>query len=174
MALFVAQGVNGQSLIVVPVGDQQLGPFVHSAPSRAAFALPGRNVIAVRGRIIPAQVQTARPSYINALLIQSRGVFVRVPCTACARQMDSHIRGWAQPFPVCVRLYGHFGGCCGNCKWRDHGSRCSVRNDSPEPSPPGNDDDDDDDSQCLGSRPRRLGAPPPPDGSSAGNALVLA
>jgi hypothetical protein len=70
---------------------------------------------------------SARPSYINAVLIQSRGIFVGAPCSACASQMRLSIHGWAKPFPVCVRLPGHFGGCCGNCKWRDHAARCSKR-----------------------------------------------
>jgi len=30
------------------------------------------------------------------------------------------------PFPECHRTPGHFGGCCSNCKWRDHAARCSV------------------------------------------------
>ena len=41
------------------------------------------------------------------------------------------------PFLECRRVPGHFGGCCGNCKWPDHGARCTANND---------DDDDDDDS----------------------------
>ncbi|OJD09454.1 hypothetical protein ACJ73_10300, partial [Blastomyces percursus] len=32
-----------------------------------------------------------------------------------------------RPLPECRRLPGHFGGAYGNCKWRDHASRCSVR-----------------------------------------------
>ncbi|KAF7545974.1 hypothetical protein G7Z17_g8761 [Cylindrodendrum hubeiense] len=26
-----------------------------------------------------------------------------------------------------MRLPGHFGGCCGNCKWPDRAARCSGR-----------------------------------------------
>ena len=29
-----------------------------------------------------------------------------------------------RPFPECRRVQGHFGGCCGNCKWPDHAARC--------------------------------------------------
>jgi Protein of unknown function (DUF3716) len=25
---------------------------------------------------------------------------------------------------MCKYILGKFGGACGNCKWRDHGSRC--------------------------------------------------
>nr|RBQ91350.1 hypothetical protein FVER53263_13153 [Fusarium verticillioides] len=31
---------------------------------------------------------------------------------------------YARPFPYCIRLPGHFGGCCGNCKWPDHAAKC--------------------------------------------------
>ncbi|OJD12499.1 hypothetical protein ACJ73_09342 [Blastomyces percursus] len=34
-----------------------------------------------------------------------------------------------RPFPECRRLPEHFRGACGNCKWRDHAIRCSVRED---------------------------------------------
>lgn len=37
--------------------------------------------------------------------------------------MDSD--GYAAPFPVCVRLPGHFGGSCANCKWPDRAASCS-------------------------------------------------
>lgn len=84
--------------------------------------MPGRNVDFVRGRITPAQVGTHRPSYINALLIQSRGIVNYQACTECAR------RGLT-PFPECISVAEHFGGCCGNCKWRDHGARCRRRPD---------------------------------------------
>lgn len=31
------------------------------------------------------------------------------------------------PFTDCRRAQGYFDGACGNCKWRDHAARCSVR-----------------------------------------------
>ena len=62
-----------------------------------------------------------RASYLNAILIQSRGRAGKT-CLDCARNPN---RG---PFVECRRARGHFDGCCGNCKWRDHAIRCSVRN----------------------------------------------
>ncbi|KAL8686414.1 MAG: hypothetical protein Q9218_007121 [Villophora microphyllina] len=112
---------------VLPVAGQQLGPWVHSPQGIAVLALPGRDVPFVRGAITGQQVLTHRPSYINAILIQSRGHQLHTACDAC--------RGGAglRPFPECRRTPGHFGGCCGNCKWRDHCARCSVREtDSPD------------------------------------------
>jgi Protein of unknown function (DUF3716) len=71
----------------------------------------------------PAQMGSHRASYINAILIQSRGVARNPPCGACAAD-----RPGLRPFPECRRIQGHFGGCCGNCKWRDHAARCTARN----------------------------------------------
>ncbi|EDN10720.1 predicted protein [Histoplasma mississippiense (nom. inval.)] len=68
------------------------------------------------------QVRSHRPSYINAILIQSRGRTEPHACLACRSAHPG-----LQPFPECRRLPGHFGGACGNCKWRDHAIRCSVR-----------------------------------------------
>ena len=115
---------------VLLVGGNQLTPYVHSAPGRRLLALPGRNVSVVRGSITPQQIDTHRPSYINAILIQSRGRAMGQPCEACRRS-----RTGPRPFPECHRAFGHFGGACANCKWRDHANRCSVRS--------GPDDDDD-------------------------------
>lgn len=64
------------------------------------------------------QIQTGRPSYINAILIASRGV--PVPEEICSHTRTGH------PFAGSVRLPGFFGGACANCKWRDHASRCPL------------------------------------------------
>ena len=112
------------------VGQQQLAPFIHTAPGRVVLALPGQDVDFVRGAISPPQIGQHRASYINAILIQSRGRAEPQACTQCRAP-----RPGLRPFPVCHRLAGHFGGACANCKWRDHGARCSfVRR-------PGNDGD---------------------------------
>ena len=96
-----------------------MASFVHSPQGRAVLALPGQDVVFVRGAITPTQVGTHRPSYVNAILIQSRGAAAGQACGECRR------RG-LRPFPRCVRVAGHFGGACGNCKWRDHAARCSY------------------------------------------------
>ena len=116
--------------------------WVHAHGQRAVLALPGVDVAFVLGAILPHQIGSHRPSYINAILIQSRG---QAPPRACLQ-----CRGGPglRPFPECRRVPGHFGGACANCKWRDHGARCSfVR---------GDDDGDD------GSDDQR----PPPRGGS--------
>ncbi len=107
---------------------------------RAILALPGQDVPYVTGRITQAQVASNRPSYINGILIQRAGaVHPQGNCLNCQR------RGLS-PFTKCRRTQGHFGGCCGNCKWREHASQCPwPRDQSPSP-PPSNDSGDSNDS----------------------------
>ncbi|KAM0123306.1 hypothetical protein ACHAP3_011236, partial [Botrytis cinerea] len=114
---------------VLPIGGRELAPYCHNALQLAVLAMPGHPVPFVRNRITPAQVRSMRASYINGLLIQSRGVLVEGSCGECRR------RGLT-PFPECRRVEGHFGNSCGNCKWRDHGIRC-VRSDRPRAGPAG-------------------------------------
>ena len=54
---------------VLFVGQQQLAPYVHSPQGRALLALPGQDVVFVRGSIHPYQIGMHRPSYVNAILI---------------------------------------------------------------------------------------------------------
>jgi len=101
---------------------------------QAILQLPGRDVPYVAGSITIAQVQSNRPSYITAILIQRAGVVhPQGDCLNCQR------RG-LRPFTECRRTQGHFGGCCGNCKWRDHARQCPwPRDQSPSPPPPSDD-----------------------------------
>jgi len=74
--------------------------------------------------------------------------------------VDLRITSWS---PECCRLPGHFGGYCGNCKWRDHALKCSVRDDRiVELS-----DDDDNPGEGGGQLQIEAGATPE-------NAIVLA
>ena len=126
---------------ILPIGGQELAPLVHSPQGRAVLALPGQAVTFILGRISPEQVLMHRLSYINALLIQSRGV-VQVPaCTRCQRGLG--------PFPECRRVLGHFGGCCGNCKWPDAAARCQFPTVIELDSSSSSSDDDGDDNEDV-------------------------
>jgi hypothetical protein len=109
--------------------------------------MPGRDVPFVRGAITPQQLGTHRPSYVNAILIQRAGVLVPAGCSECQR------RGLT-PFPECRRVVGHFGGACGNCKWRDHAARCRTIEPDEGDSDGSDGDGSDDDA------PRRPDPPP--------------
>jgi hypothetical protein len=119
-AALAAATASGHPVLVV--GGQQLAFLVTTPRGRAVLALPGVDVPFVRGAIQLYQLRSVRPSYIHGILIQSRGQPVAAPCAACQAS-----RPGLRPFPECRRLPGHFGGCCGNCKWRDHAARCTVR-----------------------------------------------
>lgn len=106
---------------ILRVGGQELAPYVHNDLGRAVLSLPGLHVRYVPYSIDARQILSHRASYINGLLVQSRG---RPEVHACT---DCRGRTGLRPFTECVRLPGHFGGACGNCKWRDRASHCSVR-----------------------------------------------
>lgn len=59
---------------------------------------------------------TGRPSYVNAILIASRGVEEEDDC--------EHRTSWV--FRDTVRLPAWWGGACAAYKWKDHASRCSY------------------------------------------------
>jgi len=143
---------------VLEVGQQQLASYAHFSQTMAIFALLGDNVPFVRNRITPQQVRTHQLSYINAILIQSRGMLVPDGCTDCQE------RGMTL-FPECRRTPGHFGECCGNCKWRDHAAHCSVRNNDVLIAISDDEDNDGADGGGRVARPRRIAPAPPPDRS---------
>lgn len=113
-------GIQANGIPYLRVSGRELAQWVHNDLGREVLNLPGLVVPFVQGSIRPGQIESHRPSYINALLIQSRGFVQDPPCQNCAVQL--------RPFYECRRVPGHFGGCCGNCKWRDHCSRCSAYN----------------------------------------------
>ena len=90
--------------------------------------MPSTDVEIFRGRITEEQFSSGRLSYINAILIQSRGVLAIKPCKKCE---DTPNRG---PFTECRTMRDQWGGCCGNCKWRDWQARCEgvVRGINPQ------------------------------------------
>lgn len=64
------------------------------------------------------QVRTGRQSYVNALLIASRGTYF---VAACANIRAGH-------FGSVVRVPGFCEGACASCEWKSHRSRCLCRN----------------------------------------------
>jgi len=73
------------------------------------------------GRLSYGQFEQGRPSYINAVLIQSCGVENTKACSSCRSKKKFG------PFTTCVSLAGCFGNSCANCKWRDWASRCGGK-----------------------------------------------
>ncbi|KAL1957702.1 hypothetical protein VTO42DRAFT_5679 [Malbranchea cinnamomea] len=73
------------------IAGQQLSPFAHSPQARAVLALPGQDVLFVRGSMSEHQILNHPPSYINAILIQSRGRMEVQACTACRGSKASSV-----------------------------------------------------------------------------------
>jgi len=106
---------------VLFVGQQQLVQYTHFSQTKNILELLNVNVLFVQLCILLNQVRTHWPLYINAILIQSRGVLVPASCINC-QTCDMTL------FSECRRTPKHFSECCGNCKWREHAAHCSVCN----------------------------------------------
>ncbi len=157
-----AAGVNQlQQVPILRVGGQELATLVSGRFGRAVLALPGQDIRYKLNRITPEQVRDHRVSYINALLIQSRGVLMNPSCTRCRRGLG--------PFPECRRVQGHFGGCCGNCKWPDLAAQCRWPTDANEVIELSSDEDDEDDDD--NEQPVRRALKSPPVAADSGSAV---
>lgn len=93
---------------------------------REIYEYPSREYIYfVHGWITSRQIACQRPSYVNALLIHSRGEDVSESCDQCAEKRGKNALG---PFLNCRVLRGTFHDSCSNCKWFDTASACSHYN----------------------------------------------
>ena len=91
---------------------------------RVIFRLPGREFIYfVHGWITARHIASQRPSYVNGLLIHSRGEDSPTSCAQCSERRAKNALG---PFLTCRVLRGAFHNSCSNCKWFDNTSACSL------------------------------------------------
>jgi len=131
------------------------------------------------GRIRLEQINSGRPSYVNAVLIQRAGDNMAPDiCDPCRR------RGLGKKvFPECRRLEGYWGDCCGNCKWSDHGIDCTWTGRDVGDNDDGGDgsEEGDDDDRVIFRRQRkptsrktaRGGIKKTPEGSRRSNLEVV-
>jgi hypothetical protein len=97
--------------------------LVHET-QRTIFRLPSRETILfVQGWITAKHIASLRPSYVNGLLIHSRGQDAAVSCVQCAEKRTKNALG---PFLSCRVLPGNYHNSCSNCKWFDNTSSCSL------------------------------------------------
>lgn len=97
--------------------------LVHET-QRNIFRLPSRETILfVQGWITAKHIASQRPSYVNGLLIHSRGQDAAVSCVQCAEKRAKDALG---PFLSCRVLPGSYHNSCSNCKWFDNTSACSL------------------------------------------------
>ena len=80
----------------------------------------GRDVpLRKAGAIQAHQIERARPSYVQALVIASRGELRSPQCERC--------KAGRGPFAECYGLRALREGACANCVWRDYSARCQHR-----------------------------------------------
>ncbi|KAH6620897.1 hypothetical protein B0J18DRAFT_491251 [Chaetomium sp. MPI-SDFR-AT-0129] len=97
--------------------------LVHDT-QRTIFRLASRETILfVQGWITAKHIASQRPSYVNGLLIHSRGHDAAVSCAQCVEKRG---KGALGPFMVCRVLPGYYHDSCSNCKWFDNTSSCSL------------------------------------------------
>lgn len=97
--------------------------LVHET-QRAVFRLPSRETILfVQGWITAKHIASQRPSYVNGLLIHSRGQDAALSCVQCNEKRAKNALG---PFLTCRVLPGSYHNSCSNCKWFDNTSACSL------------------------------------------------
>lgn len=93
------------------------------------------------GTLLSYQLNTHRPSYINAVLVQTRGQVNPVRCSSSisalyvVRFLMIEIDHCAShpyhgPFLDCVSLPHERAGACANCKFKDWAARCSLNDGS--------------------------------------------
>ncbi|KAL4767126.1 hypothetical protein BDW60DRAFT_220794 [Aspergillus nidulans var. acristatus] len=97
-------------------GDRALFDLCHNDVQREVWRFPSYEFVVRVGALTVKQVRTARPSYVNAILIASRGVKTRKPCSMNTRSV----------FGEHVRIPGYWNGACAGCKWKDGGARCDF------------------------------------------------
>jgi hypothetical protein len=68
---------------VLPIQGHLLAEYVKNNIQRRLLDLPGQGVAFTPGRVTARQIHGKRDSYINALLIQSRGIVSARPCILC-------------------------------------------------------------------------------------------
>ncbi|KAK3297782.1 uncharacterized protein B0H64DRAFT_416715 [Chaetomium fimeti] len=110
ISIFIRDALTEQSL----VHDTQ----------RNIFRMPSRETILfVQGWITAKHIASQRPSYVNGLLIHSRGQDSAVACAQCAEKRSKYALG---PFLSCRVLPGSYHNSCSNCKWFDNTASCSL------------------------------------------------
>ena len=98
--------------------------FLTREAQRTIYQLPCREIIYfVQGWITSRQIASQRPSYVNGLLIHSRGQDSERSCDQCVEKRGKNALG---PFLTCRVLQGSFHNSCSNCKWFDTTSSCSL------------------------------------------------
>ncbi|KAL2255738.1 hypothetical protein VTK26DRAFT_2787 [Humicola hyalothermophila] len=119
-----AKGERAVPVVSIGIRDALTEQSLVHETQRAIFRLPSRETIHfVQGWITARHIASQRPSYVNGLLIHSRGQDAPVSCAQCVERRAKHALG---PFLTCRVLPGSYHNSCSNCKWFDNTSACSL------------------------------------------------
>ncbi|KAK3314887.1 hypothetical protein B0H66DRAFT_576946 [Apodospora peruviana] len=119
-----AKSARAISVVCVHIRDALDESVLIHESQRAVFQMPSREIIYfVQGWITARHIASQRPSYINGILIHSRGSDSPLACSSC---VDRRAKNALGPFPSCRQLLGRFHNSCSNCKWFDNTSTCSL------------------------------------------------
>ncbi|OIW25780.1 hypothetical protein CONLIGDRAFT_504162 [Coniochaeta ligniaria NRRL 30616] len=115
---------NAIPAVAINIREALPESFLTRDTQQLIYKLPSREFIYfVQGWITSRQVASQRPSYVNGLLIHSRGQDSPTSCDQCAEKRGKNALG---PFLTCRTLQGAFHNSCSNCKWFDTTSACSL------------------------------------------------
>ncbi|KAH8904036.1 hypothetical protein BR93DRAFT_863337, partial [Coniochaeta sp. PMI_546] len=115
---------NAIPAIAINIREALPESFLTRDAQQLIYRLPSREFIYfVQGWITSRQIASRRPSYVNGLLIHSRGEDSPKSCDQCAEKRCKNALG---PFLTCRVLRGNFHNSCSNCKWFDTTSACSL------------------------------------------------
>ncbi|KAL2132394.1 hypothetical protein VTI74DRAFT_3871 [Chaetomium olivicolor] len=119
-----AKAERAVPVVTVGIRDALTQQSLVHETQRAIFRLPSRETIHfVQGWITAKHIASQRPSYVNGLLIHSRGQDALVSCAQCVEKRAKNALG---PFLTCRILPGSYHNSCSNCKWFDNTSTCSL------------------------------------------------
>ncbi|KAK4133238.1 hypothetical protein BT67DRAFT_60243 [Trichocladium antarcticum] len=119
-----AKGERAVAVVSIGIRDALTEQSLVHETQKAIFRLHSRETIHfVQGWITARHIASQRPSYVNGLLIHSRGQDATVSCAQCTERRDKHALG---PFLTCRVLPGSYHNSCSNCKWFDNTSACSL------------------------------------------------
>ncbi|KAJ0418236.1 hypothetical protein BJY00DRAFT_315129 [Aspergillus carlsbadensis] len=97
-------------------GNAKLWESCKGPKQKDVWRYPCYEFVMREGALSEEQILTGRPSYINALLIASRGTQMAVPCTRNRRRI----------FRDSIRIPGIWLGACAGCKWLDRAKVCGF------------------------------------------------
>ncbi|KAI9704577.1 MAG: hypothetical protein M1820_005490 [Bogoriella megaspora] len=116
---------EGQTIVRLsrPEVDTMLRSKTVNDIQRGAMDSKEPHDVYANSSVTQERLDTYRQSYVNGVIIQSRGLVNKTSCEACAKMER---KGRCRPFADCRSMAGFWKGACANCKWNENGQRCTL------------------------------------------------